>query len=79
LHKKWKEIGISAPYPQVQFKIGVDGKTSATKIVVSSGNKETDRKALTAISTVSFTAPPLHTPLPFEVKVGGKTDCGETK
>jgi TonB family protein len=71
LQLKWKEKGITAPFPKVQFKIDEAGKVSAAKIITSSGNKETDSAALKAISAAApFARPPLGASLPYEVQVG---------
>lgn len=71
LQLKWKEKGITAPFPKVQFKIDEAGKVSAAKIITSSGNKETDGAALKAISAAApFARPPLGASLPYEVQVG---------
>ena len=71
LQLKWKEKGITAPFPKVQFKIDANGKVSAAKIITSSGNKETDSAALKAISAAApFAKPPLGASLSYEVQVG---------
>jgi len=71
LQLKWKENGIKAPFPRVQFRIDEKGKVSAVKVLTSSGNKETDNAALKAVTAAApFSAPPPGAAIPFEIQVG---------
>lgn len=71
LQLKWKDNGIEAPFPRVQFRIDEKGKVSAVKVLTSSGNKETDNAALKAVTAAApFTAPPPGAAIPFEIQVG---------
>lgn len=79
LAKAWKADNIAAPFPKVEFKIDASGKTSAAKIVISSGSKEKDSKALKAISKATFVTPPSGAQFPYSVTIGGKEMCDQAK